>query len=51
MLNYIYKDMRTQAFVRIEKIRGNTALVVRLKDRHRYLTDMDNLKRVYRKED
>ena len=45
MTNKIFMDVRTNAFVRVVKeINSTTVMVLRLKDKTRYITDKKDLK-------
>lgn len=46
-MQYLYKDIRTNQVVRITRqINSTTVMVIRLKDKIRYITDISNLKRL-----
>lgn len=49
MTNEIFMDIRTNAFVRvIQEINSTTVMVLKLKDKGRYITDKKNLRSVKR---
>lgn len=49
-MQYLYKDIRTNQVVRITRQINSTAvMVIRLKDKIRYITDISNLKRLITK--
>ena len=49
MTNKLFMDVRTNAFVRVlQEINSTTVVVLRLKDKGRYITDKKNLKAVKR---
>ena len=49
MKDKLYMDIRTNAFVRvIQEINSTTVMVLRLKDKGRYITDKKNLRSVKR---
>jgi len=49
-MEFLYKDIRTNQIVRVTKeINTTTVMVIRIKDKVRYITDVSNLKRLITK--
>lgn len=47
MRNLLFRDVRTNQTVRvIKELNETTVMVVRLRDKKRYITDISNLKRL-----
>lgn len=47
MKDFLYKDIRTNQIVRITKeLNATTVMVMRLKDKQRYVTDISHLRRL-----
>lgn len=46
-MQYLYKDIRTNQIVRVTKeINTTTVMVIRIKDKMRYITDVSNLRKL-----
>lgn len=47
MKDFLYKDIRTNQTVRITKeLNATTVMVIRIKDKQRYITDISNLRKL-----
>lgn len=47
MKDFLYKDIRTNQTVRITKeLNATTVMVIRIRDKQRYITDISNLRKL-----